>query len=808
LSLAPRQLVKGILNTMPTLTIDNQSVTVPEGTNVLEAAQQLGIVVPHFCYHEALGAVGACRLCAMLFIDGPVKGMQMSCMVEAKDGMVVSTEAPEAVAYRGQVIEWLMLNHPHDCPVCDEGGECQLQDMTVASGHSVRRYTGKKRTYQNQDLGPFIAHEMNRCIQCYRCVRTYQDYCGGTDYGVLGSNQRLYFGRFQDGPLQSPFAGNLADICPTGVLTNKPYRFTSRFWDLQEAPSVCPHCSLGCATIPGARFRELQRVRSGNNPEVNGCFICDRGRFGYDYVNHSDRPRTPLLHGEEIPWNEALEALLQRLKELIERHGSDSIALLGSGRASLEANYLLRCLSEQLGSAAPVYGSHARRDRAARAVATLPAELSASLADVRNSDLLLLTGADPLDEGPMLALAIRQAVRNGGRVMICDPRPVELPCSAEYLPCQPQELLQLLNALSLGETLPTKLQPLTEALQQAQRPVLIGGSDLLGAEGNTALLAAAQKLNSAERPCRAMVLLPEANSFGAALLAADGPDFGQLLADMASGRIKALLCLETDPLADCPDRQHLLQGLEQLDFLAVLDHLPSLTAEKADLLLPTTALTEGTGTLINNEGRMQAFAQVFNPGEPLRITSQGSHPPRSFSTTTPGALPCQAWAVLAELCDQPVDLAKIRLELATEEPRLAGLPDLLAEGPGQLIQAGDKVPSQLLPPVTDQVDSLLLLVCETMYGSEPLSALSAPLDPVRPQPYLLLHELDATRLGIANEDLVLLSTGEAQLTLPARLSDRMAAGVIIVPRLRHTELDSFYSGQQPLPCRVKKVSAP
>lgn len=793
---------------MPTLIIDNQSVTVPEGTNVLQAAQQLGIVVPHFCYHEALGAVGACRLCAMLFTEGPVKGIQMACMVPAKDGMVVSTEAPEAVAYRGQVIEWLMLNHPHDCPVCDEGGECQLQDMTVASGHSVRRYTGKKRTYLNQDLGPFIAHEMNRCIQCYRCVRTYQDYCGGTDYGVLGSNQRLYFGRFQDGPLESPFAGNLVDVCPTGVLTNKPYRFTSRFWDLQEAPSICPHCSLGCATIPGARFRELQRVRSGNNPEVNGCFICDRGRFGYAYVNHPERPRTPLLHGEELPWSEALETLLQRLRGLVDRHGSDSIALLGSGRASLEANYLLRHLSEQLGSAAPIYGSHAARDRAARAITTLPTALCASLADVRNSDLLLLTGADPLAEGPMLALAIRQAVRNGGRVMICDPRPVELPCTAEHLPCQPQELAQVLISLSRGETLPTKLQPLTEALQEAQRPVLIGGSDLLGAEGNTALLAAAQKLNSEKRPCRAMVLLPEANSFGAALLATDGPDFDQLLVDMSSGRIKALLCLEADPLADCPDRQHLLQGLEQLDFLAVLDHLPSLTAAKADLLLPTTALAEGTGTLINNEGRMQAFAQVFNPGEPLRITGQGSHPPRSFSTVTPGALPCQAWAILAELCDLTVDLTEIRRKLATEEPRLAGLPELSAEGAGLRIQAGDKEPLPLPSVAPNVSDALQLLVCETLYGSELLSVHSAPLDPVLTQPYLLLHELDAGRLGIADDDLVQLTAGDAQLTLPARLSDRIATGVIIVPRLRNTELESLYPGQPPLPCRVEKVSAP
>lgn len=793
---------------MPTLIIDNQRVIVPQGTNVLEAAQQLGIVVPHFCYHEALGAVGACRLCAMLFIEGPVKGIQMACMVEAKDDMVVSTEAPEAVAYRSQVIEWLMINHPHDCPVCDEGGECQLQDMTVAGGHDIRRYTGKKRTYVNQDLGPFIAHEMNRCIQCYRCVRTYQDYCGGTDYGVLGANQRLYFGRFRNGPLESPFAGNLVDVCPTGVLTNKAYRFKSRFWDLQEGPSICPHCSLGCAVIPGARFRELQRIRAGANQAVNGCFICDRSRFGYDYVNHPERPRTPLLHGEGLSWQDALATLRQRLSELIERHGSDAVALLGSGRASLEANYLLRRLSEQLGGTAPVYASHPGRDRAARTVTTLPVELSASLADVRASDLVLVMGAEPLAEGPILALAIRQAVRGGGKVMVCDPRPVELPCSANHLPCSPQQLLEVLHALAAGETLPAELQPLAESLQQAQQPVLIGGSDLLGAAGCAALLAASQRLSSRERPCRAMVLLPEANSFGAALLAGDGADFDQLLEGMAAGRIKALLCLEADPLADCPDRQRLIQGLEQLDFLAVLDYLPSVTAEKADLLLPTTAFAEGAGTLVNNEGRMQAFAPVFSPGEPLRISGQGGHPPRSFSSTTPGALPSQAWAVLAELCDQPVDLDQIRHELEEKEPRFAGLIELTAEGPGRRVLSGNQTLPAPAPIIAGHSDTLQLLVCESLYGSETLSVHSAPLAAVCPQPYLLLHEQDAARLGIAADDRVLLTAGVEQLTLPARLSARMAVGLVMVPRLRGTDLDSFYPGQPPLPCRVEKVSAP
>ncbi|MDH3454263.1 MAG: 2Fe-2S iron-sulfur cluster-binding protein, partial [Desulfuromonadales bacterium] len=306
---------------MPKLTIDNLEVTVAEGTNVLEAARALDIVIPHFCYHEALGAVGSCRLCAMTFSEGPVKGLQMACMVKAQDGMVVSSTDPAAVDLRQHVIEWAMTNHPHDCPVCDEGGECQLQEMTVAGGHGVRRYTGKKCTFTNQNLGPFVQQEMNRCITCYRCVRTYRDYCGGTDYGVFGSRNRVFFGRVQEGKLESPFSGNIIDACPTGVLTSKPFRYKTRLWDLQEAPSICPHCSLGCAIVPGGRYRDVQRVRAGINRETNGFFICDRGRFGYDHVNHPDRPRQPRLDGQPVSIDKALAAARQRVAEMASTHG-------------------------------------------------------------------------------------------------------------------------------------------------------------------------------------------------------------------------------------------------------------------------------------------------------------------------------------------------------------------------------------------------------------------------------------------------------------------------------------------------------
>ena len=255
---------------MPKLIIDEQEILVPEGTKVIEAAERLGIMIPRFCYHEALGSVGACRMCAVKFVEGPHKGVNMSCMVDAKDGMVVSTTDAEAVEFRKYVIEWLMLNHPHDCPVCDEGGHCLLQDETVSGGHGIRRYSGKKRTYQDQDLGPFVQHEMNRCIHCFRCRRFYQDFAGYRDLGVLQIGSREYFGRFEDGRLESPFSGNLIDICPTGVYTDKPARFKGRRWNFERGPSLCLHCSLGCSTTGSARYREMMRQEARYSEAVTG----------------------------------------------------------------------------------------------------------------------------------------------------------------------------------------------------------------------------------------------------------------------------------------------------------------------------------------------------------------------------------------------------------------------------------------------------------------------------------------------------------------------------------------------------------
>src|SRR5271165_2243654 len=267
--------------------VDNKPYEMNPEENLLHGCVSQGLNLPYFCWHPALGSVGACRQCAVkVFKDEhDTEGkIVMSCMTPAAEGTRISIADPEAASFRAGVIEGLMLNHPHDCPVCDEGGECHLQDMTVMTGHDYRRYEFDKRTFRDQNLGPLVNHEPNRCIQCYRCVRYYRDYAGGKDLNAFASRNTVFFGRSEDGVLENEFSGNLVEICPTGVFTDKTLKHHyARKWDQQFAPSVCVHCALGCNIDAGERYGTLRRIVNRYNHEVNGYFLCDRGRRGDRY---------------------------------------------------------------------------------------------------------------------------------------------------------------------------------------------------------------------------------------------------------------------------------------------------------------------------------------------------------------------------------------------------------------------------------------------------------------------------------------------------------------------------------------------
>ncbi|MGD0586291.1 MAG: NADH-quinone oxidoreductase subunit NuoG [Oryzomonas sp.] len=608
------------------LIIDDIPVEVPDGTTVLEAAQSVDIPIPHFCWHPALGKAGACRVCAVKMLDGPVKGVQMSCMLPAQDGMVVSTTDDEAMAMRKSVIEWLMINHPHDCPVCDEGGECQLQDFTIAGGHGIRRYDGKKRTYNNQYLGEYIEHEMNRCIQCYRCARFYQEYAGGTDFGAMGRAALVYFGRQDDGPLESPFSGNLVDICPTGVFTDKTARFRARYWDYDMAPSVCPHCSLGCNTVPMARYRELLKTTARRNDHVNGWFICDRGRFSNAGVNAPERPRQALVDGKPVSLDEALDALATLLGEFLELHGPDSLAIVGSPRMDLTGNIMAARLREMLGAGTLcLFNDTDQAELTGKAVSLLTAENSASQEDVRNADLIALVGCDLLEEAPMMALAVRQAWRNGARVYVITPHPALLPeGEGTNLTLAQRTHWGLKERVAEGRVrgpLPfafVHVASLADVpLAEAKRPVIVCGASRTGLEAVQTLAPGAAKL---------AFILDGPNAFGCTELARQHRGVA-LSTALADGRIKGIISFEADLHHELP---------EGIAVLGAADWLPTGLVARAGVVLPTTTWVEQEGIFINNEGRAQRFKKVMNPGLPIKGLTPELHPPRVHGKDAPG----------------------------------------------------------------------------------------------------------------------------------------------------------------------------
>jgi NADH-quinone oxidoreductase subunit G len=642
---------------MPTIYVEGRSYDVPEGRNLLHACLSLGFDIPYFCWHPAMHSIGACRLCAVkLFQDeGDTKGkIVMSCMTLAKDGTRISIEDPDAVRFRRSVIEWLMLNHPHDCPVCDEGGECHLQDMTVMTGHVYRRNRFPKRTHRNQYLGPFLTHEMNRCIQCYRCVRFYIDYAGGRDLEVFGWHDSVYFGRHQDGVLQSKFSGNLVEVCPTGVFDDKTLAgHYTRKWDLQTAPSVCVHCGLGCNTIPGARYGTLRRVRNRYHGDVNGYFLCDRGRYGYEFVNSPRRIRQPLRQDREgrrtVVSDEAALAEIGRVLR-----GAESVLGIGSARASLESNFALRELVGPEHFHLGICEAEAQLLSSALDILRNGPVASASLSEVGLADAVLVLGEDVSNVAPLAELALRRsilrkpsrialelhiepwndaAVREAlqtekGPLYIATTHGTDLDAVAtKTYRAAPQEIARLgfavAHALDPGAPAVPQLPEATAALARevaaqladAQRPLVVTGIHC----GTGAILSAAANVVYALRHKNAETRLclgvPSCNSLGLALLG--GRSMESALDTVRTKGPTVVVILETD-LYQRLDAAEADELLRTAGHVIVLDGVRNRTTDKAEFVLPTATFAESTGTLVNNEGRAQRYFAVLEPAGAVR----------------------------------------------------------------------------------------------------------------------------------------------------------------------------------------------
>ncbi len=637
---------------MPTIYIEGKPYEVAEGLNLLHAGLSLGFDIPYFCWHPAMHSVGACRQCAVKQFkdENDTKGkIVMSCMTEARDGVRISIDDPEAVRFRKVAIEWLMLNHPHDCPVCDEGGECHLQDMTEMCGHVYRRNRFKKRTYRNQYLGPFLTHEMNRCIQCYRCARFYRGYAGGRDFHVFSWHDSVYFGRHEDGVLQSKFSGNLVEVCPTGVFDDKTLaRHYVRKWDLQTAPSICVHCALGCNTIPAERYGTLRRIRNRYNDAVNGYFLCDRGRYGYEFVNHAQRIRQPLARQEDGRLaSVSKESILDKIGRAIQ--DSDRVIGIGSARASLESNFALRCLVGPESFYPGACNAEAQLLALALDILRAGPVPSASLHEANYADAVLLLGEDVPNVAPVLELALRQstlrrpteaieelkietwkdaAVRQAiqterGPLVVATTYATDLDATATHVyRAAPQNIARLGFAVAhlLDENAPSVpdlaaqtaalAREVAEQLLDSHRPLIVAGvhcgtPSILQAAANVAY--ALHRKNPNTRLCLTM---PWCNSMGLGLMG--GQRVKSAISALEAGKSITVVILENDlhRYLDGAEANRLLHAARHV---IVLDSLANQTTSQADFVLPAATFAESTGTVINNEGRAQRFFTVFKP---------------------------------------------------------------------------------------------------------------------------------------------------------------------------------------------------
>jgi NADH-quinone oxidoreductase subunit G len=651
---------------MATIDIDGVQYQVEAGDSLLPTCLGLGLDLPYFCWHPSLGSVGACRQCAVMQYQSPedTKGrLVMACMTPVTEGLRISIKAEQARQFRRDNIELLMINHPHDCPVCEEGGECHLQDMTLMSGHTVRRYRGRKRTHKNQYLGPFINHEMNRCIACYRCVRFYGDYAGGSDLQVFGMHNNVYFGRFEDGTLENEFSGNLVEVCPTGVFTDRTFSaHYTRKWDLQTAPSVCVNCGLGCNTAPGERYGELRRIVNRYNGEVNGYFLCDRGRFGYGFVNSAERILQPSLYGQSDLTAEAAE---QHFRSWL----NDGAIGIGSPRASLEANFALR---SRVGKENFYLGLDDTEHSLLEAIVDLLRSGGIripSLRETEQADAVLVLGEDPTHSAPRLALSLRQAVRNAAfdraRSLKIPPW-IDKPVREQQIEHRSPLFIASIYATSLddaaeatyrgapddiarlGFAIAHQLDPqapapddlhedvsalaaaIVDRLSRAKRPLVVSGT----ACASLAVIEAAYNVAKAlpAKDKQLAFTVPECNSLGLILMG--GRRLRQAFERVHDG--SRVVILENDLYRRAPKEKvdAFLQAAQQV---AVIDGLKTGTSEKAALVLPAAVFAESDGTLVSNEGRAQRFFQVYPAPEPVRSSWQWLSSGRkdlSFDTLT------------------------------------------------------------------------------------------------------------------------------------------------------------------------------
>ena len=756
---------------MPRIEIDGQELEVSVGTTIMEAATQIGIYIPFFCYHPKLSVAANCRMC-LVDVEKQAKPLP-ACATPTSDGMKISTRSRRARMAQQGVLEFLLINHPLDCPICDQGGECPLQDVTMgyASPHSL--YTEEKRVVEDKDIGPLIATEMTRCIQCTRCVRFGQEIGGIMELGATGRGENMAIGTYVGRAVRSELSGNMIDLCPVGALTSKPFRYRARSWELKHTPSLCPHCSTGCSTDVQSLGREVLRVTPRVNEAVNEEWICDKGRFAYAGLGAADRVTRPLLRVNgslrEVSWAEALEAAAAGIERVLAESGPDSVSGVISPQSTNEELFLFQGLLRGLGVQAIEHRLRQTDFRADAAMPLYPA-LNRSFQHLEGESLVFLCHGFPREQQPLTNHRLRKAVLAGGRVWAVDSVRRDFNYPVQSLVAEAGQDAALYRALARcvqGEEAgaPADVREAARVLREAADPLLLVGSGVMQHPGASGLLAAIAELAKVAG-ARVGWLAESANSAGAWLL---GCVPGRLPGGVAAGtdgarfpatgpwdaRFQAWILMGVEPDLDAMAAVQARRALGDARFVVAISAFLGEAETYADVVLPMAVWAESAGSYFNNEGRLQSFrAAVRAAGE---------------------ARP--AWKILRVLADhlQVADLAFDDLEgvRSAWETRLGDFPlDVPAFG---------AFPEESVPVETGLPagEGCRILGDWSIYQGDPLVRRSVPLK--RPA-VCRLHPETADRHGLRDGDMVELQGPDGQGTqLPLAVDAGVAPGAVWLP---------------------------
>jgi NADH-quinone oxidoreductase subunit G len=729
------------------VTIDDREVEVERGTGLIETAEAAGIEIPVFCYEPRLGpAVGACRMC-LVEVEGLPK-LQAGCTLSAQDGMVVRTAATSTRAAEGQkgTLEFILVNHPLDCPVCDKGGECPLQDLTFRYGPGSTRMTFPKLTFDKPiPVSPLIALDRERCILCYRCTRFSSDVA--EDGQLIARNRGAYteIATFGDDPYRAPFSGNVIELCPVGALTSTQYRFQARPWEIQDVPTVCGLCPAGCNVRATTREGHVRRVQSRNHPEIDGGFICDKGRFTYPHLTADDRVLEPLVRGahglEPVSWDHALD----RAEELL-RGADGRVVTALSGSETTEIAYGLAALMRRgLGAHSAVL--HESTSAALDA-------FRAPLSRIGSAELVVIVGDDDVvDRAPAVDLWIRQARRNGAEIVTIGARGSML--------APPGESADELQSLTEGRSAVAK------RLRASDRAVLIWSGP--GGGGGARLAEVAHALGFEGKPgCAAFHLPATPNARGVAEAWAAAAD-----EDEAVPVGLALLVVSGEAAASDPGVRALAH---RADHVIVVSLFASLGAGWADLILPATGTLEREGTAMNLEGRVQRLRRAVIAPVPDELVWIAKLADRFDVALSP-----HAEAVFEELSGRiygGLELAALgeRAPLPARAPYVAP--------PGR---TGDGAAQQAETTGEHFVGTLRLLRYRPLF-SGPEVERTPELQFQRPEREVALAAADADRRGISTGDVVSLRSNGTSVELRARVDARLREGVARVAEEHASDL--------------------